>query len=159
MQPSQATMTTGSYTLTVPPPSIWLFTPHSTSPSPTNNVPPPLSQPNHPSNTSMHTDPAMPVEDKPQAMQPTAATMDDQPQVNPTPGNIPQPATTDAQFAVNGIYTQPNGLRQTVAPAGGFLVPQLGESVWQKPPSEDKATVAWEAWPQTMGETAPCWVH
>jgi hypothetical protein len=77
----------------------------------------------------MHADPAMPVEDKPQAMQPTAITMDDQPQVNPTPGNIPQPATTNAQFAVNGVYTQLNGLCCTVAPAGGFPVPQLGESV------------------------------
>jgi hypothetical protein len=86
----------------------------------------------------MHADPAMPVEDEPQAMQPTAVTMDDQPQADPTPGNIPQPATTNAQFAVNGVHTQPNGLCRTVAPTGGFPVPQLGESVWRNLPAKTK---------------------
>jgi hypothetical protein len=80
----------------------------------------------------------MPVEDEPQAMQPTAATMNNQPQANPTPSHIPKPATTDTQFAVNGVYTQPNGIHRTVAPTEGFPVPQLGESVWQNLPAKTK---------------------
>lgn len=55
----------------------------------------------------------------------------------------PAPVVSDAQLAVNGILTNPNGLRRTATPVTGFPVPQLGSSVWRNIPSAMKGR--WQA--------------
>ncbi|KAG1773492.1 hypothetical protein EDD22DRAFT_999332 [Suillus occidentalis] len=61
-------------------------------------------------------------------------------------------ANTTAEVSANGIRTLDSGYKITATPAGGFPIPQLGQSTWR-----NVSLVLKEKWPQKEG--AKAWVR
>jgi hypothetical protein len=157
-QPSQGTTMTGAYTLAIPPPHPSLCTTHNLTKlhkQHMSTVEPTCSlvqymhackpsngggRPN-PNNTAHHCHNSHSTTEKPHTRQPPTASHHQhlvhcQQCLHPT--KWPTPHSSPCR-------------RIPGAPVRGICV--------AKPPSKNEAAMAWEAWPQAMGETTLCQIH
>ncbi|KAG1797565.1 hypothetical protein EV424DRAFT_1546601 [Suillus variegatus] len=76
-------------------------------------------------------------------------------QQTPTPNQwqyLQSDSSATAEISVNGVRTLDSGFKITATPAGGFPIPQLGQSTWQ-----NISQILKERWPQKEG--AKVWVR